>query len=89
MFDLLSEEASVSVKEDLVIVELEERAAMGDCEESNIEFFCFVVQLCLDVHADSAGALIQNSEHGLMVEKTSHCHTLLLTSRKDISPVVN
>lgn len=43
MFDLLGEEASVSVEEDLVIVELEERASVGDCEESNIELFCFVV----------------------------------------------
>lgn len=80
MLDLLSEETSVSVEDNLVIVELEESAAMGYCEKSNLKFFCFVVELGLDIHADSAGALVENSEHGSMVEKTSHRHTLLLTS---------
>ena len=62
VLDLCGEEASVSVEDDLVVVELEQRAPVCHCEESDIEFLCLVVELCLNVHAHRAGAFVQNGE---------------------------
>ena len=78
MLYLLSEEASVSVEQNLIIVEFEERASMGHCEEGDVQFLGLVVELCLDVHADSAGAFVQNGEQRPVVEESSHCHALFL-----------
>lgn len=39
-------------------MEFEERAAMGYCEEGDVELLGFVVELGLDVHADRTCAFI-------------------------------
>ena len=77
---LFREEPSVSVEDDLVVVELEQRAPVRHCEESDIEFLCLVVELRLDVHAHRAGAFVQNGEQGTVVEQPGHRHALLLST---------
>lgn len=51
-------EVAISIKGDLVVMELEKRAAMGYCEESNVELFGLVVELCLNIHTHSACAFV-------------------------------
>lgn len=89
MLDFLSEEPSVSVEQNLIIVEFEQAASMGHCEEGDVQFLGLVVELRLDVHADSAGAFVQNGEERPVVEEPRHCHALFFSARKDVCPIVD
>lgn len=81
--------SSFSVEFDHVLVELEQSLTVGHREQGDLQLLGFVVQLGLHVHAHGAGALIQDGEQGLVIEQSSHCHSLLLSARKDVVPVVD
>ena len=48
-----------------------------------------LIQVSLYVHADSRCAFIENSIFRLMIDESAHGHSLLLTTRKDIIPIVD
>ena len=68
MLYLFSKESSVSVKDNLVIMEFEQSASMGYSKQSYIQLFCFVVKLCLHIHTHCTCAFIQYGEHGPMIK---------------------
>ena len=78
-----------SVEFEHVLVEFEQTASVGYCEQGYLQLLRLQVQLCLDVHAHGRGALVQNGEEGTMVEESRHCYSLLLASGKDVVPVVH
>jgi hypothetical protein len=89
VLDFLGEEASISVEQNLIIMELEQRAPVGDGEQGDVQLLGLVVQFRLHVHAHCAGALVQDGEEGPVVEESRHGHALLLPAGKDVCPVVD
>ena len=80
---------ALAVELEVVVVELEERGAVADGEERDLELARLRVQDVLDVQRYGAGALVQDGELGLVVEETGHGDALLLASRQDLGPVVD
>ena len=70
-------------------MELEQSVPMRNCKQGNLQLFSLVVELCLHIDTDSTGTLIQYSEERLMIEKSSHGHSLFFSPRKNIIPVIN
>ena len=70
-------------------MEFEEWTSVGDSEESDIQFLGFVVKLSLDVHTNGACAFIKNGEKRFMIKQSRHCHTLFLSSRENVCPVID
>lgn len=86
---LLRTKPALPVQSYLVIVEFEQRVPVRHREQSYVQLFGLVVEFRLHVHTHSAGALVQDGEQGTVVEQPSHRHTLLLSSRQDVCPIVN
>lgn len=62
MLYFFGKESSVSIKADLVIMELEESTSMGNSKKSDIELFCLIVKLSFNIHTYSTCAFIQYGE---------------------------
>ena len=80
MVQLLSSVPSVSVKIDLIVMEFEDTTTMRHSEKGYFKFFRLVIELSFNVHTDCTCALIQNSEHGFMIEEPCHSDSLFLPS---------
>lgn len=64
-------------------------APLADREHSDAELFALSVEYVFEVHADGAGALVQNGELWLVVKDSRETDSLTLTSGQDVDPVVD
>ena len=80
---------SFSIKLDHILMELEQSLPVRHCEKRNFQLFSLVVQFSLHIDAHCTCALVQDREKWLMVEKSSHGHSLFFSSREHVIPVVN
>lgn len=62
---------------------------MTDCNQCDSLFFHILVQMAFDILADGTCAFIQKREFRFMIDQSSNCHSLLFSSRKHISPIIN
>ena len=79
---------SVTIELEQEVVVLPEGFTMGDCDERDAILLHVGIEMTLDVDRDGAGAFVKDSVEGFVVDKTRHRDPLLLTSRKNVSPVV-
>ena len=79
---------SVTIELEQEVMVLPEGFTMGDCDERDALLLHVGVEMTLNVDRDGAGAFVKDSVEGFVVDKTRHRNPLLLTSRKNVSPVV-
>lgn len=61
-------------------MELPQRRAVSDSEESNADVDSVLVHLALDIDGHGRGALVKEGEARLVEEQASHTNALLLTT---------
>ena len=67
---------------------LPEGLSVADCDECDSLVLHVLIEVSLDIDAHGRGALVEDSINRLVVNQTRHRHTLLLSSRKHIVPVI-
>lgn len=80
---------SLAIKSDHIFMELEQCLPMRYCKQSNLQFLGTIIKLGFYINTHCTCALVQYSKKRLMVEKSSHCHSLFLASGQYIIPVIN
>lgn len=69
-------------------MELPECLSVRDCDKCDPLVLHVLIEVALDVDAHGRGALVQDRVDRLVIDQARHCHTLLLTSRQHVVPVV-
>lgn len=84
---LLELPVALSVENEHVVVVLVERLSVRHSEEVDSKFFAVVIEQSFHFEAKIRGALIENSEHGFMVEKSGHSDCLFFATSQRIVPI--
>ena len=71
---------TLTIKVYLVIVEFKQSTSVSHCKQSYIQLFSLCIQFSLEIHTHCTCAFIKNTKNRSMIEKSSHCDSLLLSS---------